>query len=78
MKKHQQEKRLREDKEREEVTRSQQSPYDSLSIEELKDLIHRRSGEKTRKRNRDSLKAILVNLDEMEAFHDMTDGKYHF
>ena len=73
---YQQEKRLREDKEREEVTRSQLSPYDVLPIDELKKLIHERSGEKTRKRSRNALKAILVNLDELESSQDTEQGKH--
>ena len=75
VKQRQQEKRLREDKEREEVTQSQQSSYDLLSIEELKDMIHQRSGEKTRKRSRESLKAILINLDEMDSSHNLKESE---
>ena len=70
-----QEKRLREEREREAVTLQEKGCYDRMSIEQLKSLIHQRTGKKTRKKNKDALKAILINADQMELSADSAAGR---
>ena len=39
-------------------------PLDALSVAELRELIHTKTGKRTRKQNRENLIAMLVNLSE--------------
>ena len=55
--------RLQEEEERATVTAAQQPSYSNLSAKELRDMIHARSGEKTRKQNRIPLLDILNRID---------------
>ena len=58
----QQNQRQREDEERQQATAAQLGPLDALSVAELRDLIHSKTGKRTRKQNRENLVAILMNL----------------
>ena len=58
------EKRAREEREREQVTMDQEGPYERLTLEELKEILFQRTGSKTRKKNREALIAILINIDQ--------------
>ena len=61
----QREKKRREEEEEERVaaTDAVQSPYINLSVKELRDAIHLKTGERTRKQNPESLRAILHRID---------------
>ena len=39
-------------------------PLDALSVAELRELIHTKTGKRTRKQNRENLIAMLMNLSE--------------
>ena len=49
---------------REEATRSQKSPLEELSIKELQNLIHEKTGKRTRKKTKETLIVVLQNLNE--------------
>ena len=57
-------KRRLEEVERQEATLAQCGPYDNLTVQQLKDEIKSRTGGSTRKTKRESLIAVLMNLDE--------------
>ena len=56
-------KRMEEETERVAATRSAQSPYVDLSVRELREVIYLKTGERTRKQNPESLRAILHRID---------------
>ena len=55
--------RIQEEEERDAATTAVQSPYESLSVDELKAVIFKKTGKKTRKQNRQSLLDILLRVD---------------
>ena len=61
---YQQQQRQRENAERHQATLAQMGPLDALSVAELRDLIHAKTGKRTRKQNRENLIAMLMNLSE--------------
>ena len=64
MKEHLSKKRQMEEAERQAETSAQRGPYVDLTVQQLKEQISARTGERTRKTKRDSLLAVLRNLDE--------------
>ena len=56
-------KRMEEEKERVAATYAAQSPYIDLSVRELQELVHLKTGKRTRKQNPESLRAILHRID---------------
>ena len=72
MKEHLSKKRQLEEAERQEATLAQRGPYDNLTVQQLKEEIKSRTGTGTRKTKRESLIAILMNLDEPSDYD--TDG----
>ena len=53
---------MEEEKERVAATYAAQSPYIDLSVRELRELVYLKTGERTRKQNPESLRAILHRI----------------
>ena len=49
---------------REEASRNQKSPLEDLSVKELQELVHEKTGKRTRKKTRETLMMVLQNLNE--------------